>query len=143
MSFITPGPAYRNITQPILESYKDENGNYHNDNGPAIITETEVYFVTHEEEWENPKYEAYIYKIAKELFPDEDLTHHSFDQIESIVLTSKGWGNRQKLHNPIIIMMDEEWSNLTKPHEDTELSKETKTRIKNLTKWMKENLNPS
>lgn len=78
----------------IISSTKDENGNYHNDNGPAIITPDNVYFITHGHDWSEQKYETYIRELAKTLYPDMKTETAPFIQLESIILTSQGWGQR-------------------------------------------------
>lgn len=78
----------------IISSTKDEHGNYHNDNGPAIITPDNVYFITHGHDWSEQKYETYIRELAKTLYPDMKTETTPFIQLESIILTSQGWGQR-------------------------------------------------
>lgn len=90
-----------NINQPILESYKDDEGNYHAENYPAIITEDNVYFLNHGKDWDDQKYENYIREKAANLYSDENTAQYTFSQMESIILTTLGWGSRKKLRNPI------------------------------------------
>lgn len=79
------------------ETCRDENGNYHNDNGPAYISETEVGFATHGKDWDKEKYQTYIIECLKEISPETDITNVPFAQIESIVYALKGWGRRKML----------------------------------------------
>lgn len=89
---------FQEFEYPVLEAYKDENGYYHNENAPAIVTEQTSYFIDHGTDWDIEKYEIFIRKTAQKLFPNENTKDHPFTQIESIVLTTKGWGRREKLY---------------------------------------------
>ena len=89
----------------IIEMFQDENGKYHNDNGPAIITKTAVYFINHGHDWSTEKYENFIRKLATELYPEQDLTEVPFTQIESIIMTEKGWGEKRTFLNEL-------WNNM-------------------------------
>lgn len=89
---------FQEFEYPVLESYKDENGYYHNENAPAIVTEETSYFIDHGTDWDIEKYETFIREKAKKLFPKEPTEHYPFSQIESIVLISQGWGRREKLY---------------------------------------------
>lgn len=81
----------------IISSTKDEHGNYHNDNDPAIITPDNVYFITHGHDWLEPKYEKYIRQLAKTLYPKMETEKAPFEQLESIIMASQGWGQRKTL----------------------------------------------
>lgn len=80
--------------QTILSSTKDEGGKLHNDNGPALITTDNVYFISHGRDWSEQKYEIYIRDLAKTLYPGMKTETAPFSQLESIVLASQGWGQR-------------------------------------------------
>lgn len=71
--------------------FKDEEGKYHNDNGPAIITKTGVYFISHGHDWLPQRYENFIRELAVKLYPEQDLPLVPFTQLESIIMAEKGW----------------------------------------------------
>lgn len=79
----------------IVSRKKDSLGRFHNDNGPALITDIATYFLTHEEEWELEKYETFIREQATQLLPNENLNGYPFNQLESIVYTLNNWPTRQ------------------------------------------------
>lgn len=89
----------------IIEMFQDENGKYHNDNGPAIITETAVYFINHGHDWSTEKYERFIRNLAFELYPEQHLAEAPFTQIESIIMAEKGWGEKRTF-------LSETWNNM-------------------------------
>lgn len=89
---------FQEFEYPVLEAYQDENGYYHNENAPAIITEQTSYFIEHGVDWDKETYETFIRNTAQKLFPNDEINSYPFTQIESLVLTSKGWGRREKLY---------------------------------------------
>lgn len=82
-------------TSKIVSRKKDSSWRYHNNNGPAFITEDATYFLTHGEEWELEKYETFIKKQATQLLPNENLNDYPFTQLESIVYAVNNWPAHQ------------------------------------------------
>lgn len=89
---------FQEFEYPVSEAYQDENGYYHNENGPAIVTEQTSYFINHGVDWDKETYETFIRNTAQKLFPNDEINNYPFTQIESLVLTTKGWGRREKLY---------------------------------------------
>lgn len=88
------------------QTCRDKNGKYHNDDGPAYISETEVGFATHGKDWDKEKYQTYIIECLKEISPETDTTNIPFTQIESIVYSLKGWGRRKMLIQDFVAIMN-------------------------------------
>lgn len=88
---------YIDLPPGVLESNLDDLKMFHNDNGPAIITADNVYFIEHGIDWNDEKYETYIRQLFTEIASEIPSNEYPFNQIESIVLTSKGWGQRKRI----------------------------------------------
>lgn len=88
---------YNDLPPGVLESNLDDLKMFHNDNGPAIITADNVYFIEHGIDWNDEKYETYIRQLFTEIASEIPSNEYPFNQIESIVLTSKGWGQRKRI----------------------------------------------
>lgn len=88
---------YIDLPPGVLESNLDDLKMFHNDNGPAIITADNVYFIEHGIDWNDEKYETYIRQLFTEIASETTPNEYPFTQLESIVLTSKGWGQRKRI----------------------------------------------
>lgn len=87
----------------------DEEGKYHNENGPAYTTPYVSYFLNHGEDWTDEEYETFIRNKANELFPEDDLSTFPFSQLVSIVHTTENWEKRGTYNRPPI-----DWGELLK-----------------------------
>lgn len=85
------------LPKEIIESQKSSEGEYHSTTGPAIITENAVYFLKYGQDWDDETYTTYIEEKIQELIPGININDYVFSQLESLVLTLKGWGQRKKL----------------------------------------------
>lgn len=88
---------YNSFTSKIVTHHVDEEGYYHNENGPAIICEDAIYFAHHGLDWTDEEYKKYILKTAVSLLPQDSIQKLPFSQLESIILTHNCWGHRKLL----------------------------------------------
>lgn len=99
---------YNSFSSRIITKHVDEEGYYHNDDGPAIICEDSVYFAHHGVDWTNEQYKKYILKTVKSLLPEEPIKTLPFSQLESIILTHNNWGHRKLLLSEPVNILGED-----------------------------------
>lgn len=81
----------------VLKTRKDVKGSFHNNNGPAVITEDGVYFCEHGYDWTDEQYEKFIRTKIKQMKTGLNLKGIPPTQLASIVHTSENWGERKQL----------------------------------------------
>lgn len=92
--FAIPGINYPH-PKNMVEVHLDSEEYPHNLKGPALVSPTgEAYYYTHGIQWDTETYQNFIKREISILDPTVKINDYPFSQLESIVLSARGFGKR-------------------------------------------------
>lgn len=100
--FAIPGINYPH-PKNMAEVHLDSEEYPHNLKGPALVSPTgDSYYYTHGIQWSTEEYQNFIKREILILDKTIQIKDYPFSQLESIVLSSRGFGKREIFHEVLV-----------------------------------------